>query len=236
MRDKPLGQNKKGTAYTISRRQFLRNTGLLAGGAIASTALAGCVPAGMPEASQPTAATQPTPTVIVQQKPVVLLESTEPETIDPQFGESGVSANVFTNIFEALIDYNRALEFKPRLAESYEVLDDKVTWRFKLREGIKFWNGEPFNAEAVKFTVERTLDEELRKQGLNDPFQARTGIQKVVIQDNYTVDMVLEKPNIVFPVFVHFLYMLEPNYYSSKTPEETAIAPMGTGPGYSKSG
>ena len=240
MRDKPLKQNKQAAANTISRRKFLRNTGLLAGGAIASTALAACAPAGAPEASQPTPTTatqptpttvaQPTPTVIVQQEPIVLLEATEPVTLDPQFGESGVSANVFGNIFEALTDFNRALEFKPRLAESYEVLDDKVTWRFKLREGVQFWNGEPFNAEAVKFTVERTLDEELRSQGLNDPFPERTGIQKVVIQDNYTVDLVLEQPTIVFPVFVHFLYMLEPNYYSSRSIEETAVAPMGTGP------
>ena len=192
----------------MTRRDFLRNTGLLIGGTVVTSALAGCVPTGIPEASQSTTqsttttATQPTPTVIVQQKPVVLLQGVDPETMDPHFGESGVSSNVFGNIFETLTDYNRALELKPRLAESYEVLDDKVTWRFKLREGIKFWNGEPFNAEAVKFTVERTLDEELRKQGLNDPFPTRTGVQKVVIQDNYTVDMVLEKPNIVFPVFV----------------------------------
>jgi peptide/nickel transport system substrate-binding protein len=118
----------------------------------------------------------------------------------------------------------------PVLAESYEALSDKVTWRFKLREGIKFHNGRPFNAEAVKFTIERTMDANLRRQGLNDPFPARSGVTQVRIVNNSTVDIVLAKPNIIFPVFVYFLYILEPSYYSSKSPRETAVAPVGTGP------
>ncbi|MCG8351412.1 MAG: hypothetical protein MI924_26890 [Chloroflexales bacterium] len=146
MKDKCGEQNKpdmQAPTNTLSRRQFLRMASLLAGGSITSATLAACTAADPSEVSQ--SAAQSAPTVLVRQKPVIFLESTEPETLDPQFGESGVSANVFSNIFEALTDYNRVVEFKPRLAKSYYVLYDKVTWRFKLREGIKFWNGESFN-------------------------------------------------------------------------------------------
>ena len=73
---------------------------------------------------------------------------------------------------EALIGYDKDMNPVPLLAESWQILDDKVTWRFKLRQNVKFHNGEPFNAEAVKFTIERTMNEDLRKQGLNDPFPA----------------------------------------------------------------
>ncbi len=220
----------------MTRREFLRDAALVAGGTVASAALVAC--------GAPTPETKPgatlaatvapnrvaTPTIIVKQKPIVLLQGVDPEGLDPHYGESGVSANVYYNMLEPMVQYNRKMELKPLLCESYAVLDDKVTWRFKLREGIKFWNGEPFNAEAVKFTVERTMNPDLRKAGLNDPFPARTGVAKVVVQNASTVDIVLKTPNIVFPVFTYFLYMLEPKYYSSKASKETIIAPMGTGP------
>jgi peptide/nickel transport system substrate-binding protein len=237
-----------------SRRQFLRNTILMASSAVLTSAIAACSPAVTPTAA-PAAPAAPaataasgaapaavaptavaaavkaiTPTVIVKQKPLVLLQGVDPESLDPQYGESGISAQVYSNTIESLVQYNRKMELTPLLCESYQVLDDKVTWRWKLRQGVKFWNGEPFNAEAVKYTVERTMNAELRKAGLNDPFPARTGIDKVVIQDNYTVDMILKAPNIIMPVFTYFLYILEPKYYSSHSAKETALAPMGTGP------
>lgn len=208
----------------LTRRSLLRNVALAAGGMVATSALAGCATVA------PSAPATSAPAVIVKQKPVILLQGVDPESLDPQFGESGISAAVYVNTIESLVQYNRNMELVPLLCESYQVLDDNVTWRWKLREGVTFWNGQPFNAESVKFTVERTMNEELRQQGLNDPFPSRTGIQEVIIQDNYTVDMVLAEPNIVMPVFTYFLYMLEPSYYSSKTPQETALMPMGTGP------
>ena len=100
MKDKCGEQNKpdmQAPTNTLSRRQFLRMASLLAGGSITSATLAACTAADPSEVSQ--SAAQSAPTVLVRQKPVIFLESTEPETLDPQFGESGVSANVFSNIF-----------------------------------------------------------------------------------------------------------------------------------------
>lgn len=217
----------------LTRREFLRNAALAAGGVAATAALNACVPVTAPPPAPVTGATTApvaVPTIIVKQKPVVVLQGVDPEGLDPHFGESGISANVYFNMLEALVQYDRKMQLQPLLCESYGVLDDKVTWRFKLRQGVKFWNGEPFNADAVKFTVERTMNADLRKQGLNDPFPSRTGVQKVNIQDPYTVDIVLKDPNIIMPVYTYFLYILEPKYYSTHTPAQTVLAPMGTGP------
>jgi peptide/nickel transport system substrate-binding protein len=162
--------------------------------------------------------------------PVVVMQGVDPETLDPQFGESGVMANVLGNTVEALVAYDRKMNLVPLLAESYRVLDDKRTWRVVLRQGIKFHNGRPFDVEAVKFTVDRTLDPKMRAQGLNDPFPSRSGVAQVNIVDARTVDIVLHEPNVIFPVFLSFLYILEPRYYASTPPPRTAVAPVGTGP------
>ncbi|MGI8687843.1 MAG: ABC transporter substrate-binding protein [Thermomicrobiales bacterium] len=163
-------------------------------------------------------------------KAPIVTQGVDPETLDPHFGESGISGNVFANCLEPLIGYDRKMNLVPVLAESWQTMDDKVTWRFKLRQNVQFQNGEPFNADAVKFTIDRTMDAALRAKGLNDPFPDRSGITKVNVIDPFTVDMVLKEPNIVLPVFLTFLYMLEPKYYTATPIQQTALKPIGTGP------
>jgi peptide/nickel transport system substrate-binding protein len=57
-------------------------------------------------------------------------------------------STVATSVFEGLVERDLDLELQPGLAESWEYLDDS-TLEFKLRQGVVFHNGEPFNAEAV---------------------------------------------------------------------------------------
>lgn len=193
-------------------------------GTVATNSAAGTVN------SQPGAASPTKSASAAKFKAPIVTQGVDPETLDPHFGESGISANIYQNCFETLIHYDRKMNLVPILAESWQVMDDKVTWRFKLRQNVKFQNGEPFTADAVKFTIDRTMDAGLRAKGLNDPFPDRSGITKVNVIDPNTVDLVLKEPNIVLPVFLTFLYMLEPKYYAAKSIQETALKPMGTGP------
>lgn len=213
------------TTSSFSRRQFLhRAATLLAIPAVLGT-LEACAPAA-PSAG-PTTASKP---AAASFKPPVVTQGVDPETLDPHYGESGPIGNVLNNVLEPLVHYDRNMNIVPVLAESWQVQPDQVTWRFKLRQNVKFHNGEVFNADAVKFTVDRTMDADLRAKGLNDPFPSRSGITKVSVIDAYTVDMLLKEPNIVMPVFLTFLYILEPKYYAAKSAQETSVSPIGTGP------
>lgn len=163
-------------------------------------------------------------------RPVVIVQGTDVPTLDPQFAEAGNFGNIQHHIFDFLISYNKSMEIVPDAAESFRLLPDRVTWQFKIRRGIKFWNGEPLDAKAVKFTFDRIANPELRKQGLNDPYIDRVDLLRVDIVDDYTVNFVLKQPTILFLVYTTFNPILAPGYYARTSVQETAIKPMGSGP------
>ena len=70
---------------------------------------------------------------------------------------SSIRATVGVSLFDSLVGRDRDNRIVPELAESWRLVND-TTWQLKLRRGVVFHNGEPFNAEAVRFTVERVLD------------------------------------------------------------------------------
>ncbi|MFX8223288.1 ABC transporter substrate-binding protein, partial [Acinetobacter baumannii] len=76
--------------------------------------------------------------------------------LDPTAGAASAIAEIVQyNIFETLTKINSDGSVSPLLAESWEVSPDLKTYTFKLRKGVKFQNGEPFNAAAVKFSYDR---------------------------------------------------------------------------------
>src|SRR6185437_3566097 len=92
------------------------------------------------------------------------------------------------HVYEGLTARDKDLKIIPALAESWETLEP-TRWRFHLRKGVKFHNGDPFTADDVVFSADR-----VRAQGSN--LQAYVGADvKVVKIDDYTVDFVLTKPN-----------------------------------------
>src|SRR6266850_7861392 len=80
-----------------------------------------------------------------------------PENLDPTMNLSSIRAKVGVSLFDSLVGRDADNKIVPQLAESWKALDD-VTWQFKLRHGVVFHNGEPFNADAVRFTFERVLE------------------------------------------------------------------------------
>lgn len=87
---------------------------------------------------------------------VVLAMTLEPPGLDPTAGAASAIAEIVQyNIFETLTKINPDGSVSPLLAESWEVSPDLKTYTFKLRKGVKFQNGEPFNAAAVKFSYDR---------------------------------------------------------------------------------
>ena len=110
-------------------------------------------------------------------------------SLDPPTDWAIAATWIHMNLFDCLVWRNRdTAEFEPWLAESYEAVDD-VTWRFKLRQGVTFHNGEPFNADAVVWTYERILADDKMIT-----YPQWTFIKSITPVDDYTVDFVTTAP------------------------------------------
>lgn len=117
----------------------------------------------------------------------------DPATLDPHVTSDGAAWNVFNEIFSPLFYQDIDLTFKGLLAESWDVSEDNTEITFHLREGITFHDGSEFNADSVKFTMDR-----LTEIGAKSPiYDMALGITVEVI-DPVTVKFVFEAPNAAF--------------------------------------
>lgn len=83
----------------------------------------------------------------------------ELQTLDPAQAVTISDFRILSNIYEGLVRYkDGSLDVEPGLATSWEISPDGKTYTFHLREGVKFQDGSPFNADSVKFDLDRVLD------------------------------------------------------------------------------
>ena len=129
------------------------------------------------------------------------------------------------NVTEGLVTTDDNGVVTPELAESFELMDDNLTWRFKLREGISFHNGEPFNAEAVKFSLDRIAGEEFGSLIANYFKDYAT----TTVVDDYTVEVMTAQTSPDFLVTLTSAQMVPP-VYSASYPTAQNNHPIGTGP------
>src|SRR6516165_2194389 len=95
---------------------------------------------------------------------LVVASGADAVTLDPGVSFDGQSPLIWRGVYEALLGYKgNTIEIVPELAESYNISDDKLTYTFKIRRGIKFTDGEPLDAAAVKLNIERQIK---TKQGI----------------------------------------------------------------------
>src|SRR5262245_43233386 len=156
---------------------------------------------------------------------VVIAQGVDPTTLDPQNHQETPAANLAINVFDTLLERDPDLKIVPMLAESYKNVAPTV-WEFKLRKGVKFHNGEAFDAEAVKFTVERIADPKLKLRGAT-PWAPLSHAEVV---DPYTVRIHTKAPWPILDTNVTTLPILAPKYYREKDMAHVARNPVGTGP------
>ena len=166
-----------------------------------------------------------------QPKPVVVIQSGEAATLDWHMHCDKNAHEPDRQIFDTLLRRNiKTLQLEGNLAESWRTVNE-TTWQFKLKRGVKFHNGEPFDAAAVKFSVERMLN----------PKQAAPGrtsiatIDHVDIVDTYTVNVITRAPFPLLPVRMSpghcgTVGIVPPKYLAQVGDAGFAIKPVGTGP------
>ena len=159
----------------------------------------------------------------VKKNTVTLALTLEPPVLDPTASASSSIAEITQyNIYETLTKINPDGSVSPLLAQSWEVSSDLKTYTFRLREGVRFHNGEPFTAEAVKFSFERAGDE----KSTNKDKRTFANL-KVRVIDNLTVELVTEEidPDFLFVLGQGTSIIVEP-----KSAATNSTKPVGTGP------
>ena len=124
--------------------------------------------------------------------------STEPLGLDPALVDDNDSGNVNCNIYESLLQFkDDNTEIEPCLAESWTISDDGLVYTFKLRQGVVFHDGTPFNAQAVKFNIDRQMPENLVPKMSYAPLVFGDVVSSEVL-DDYTIRITLKKPSTPF--------------------------------------
>lgn len=112
--------------------------------------------------------------------------------IDPSL-EFDTGLVVLGAVYEPLLYYNpEKNEFIPALAESWESSRNGTIWTFHLRKDAKFHDGTPVTAQAVKFSIERTLKAYIEKG--EGPGYIWECVKEIRVVDNYTVQFILNRP------------------------------------------
>ncbi len=160
-----------------------------------------------------------------EKDPLVVVQSAEPTGLDPVAHRSVPSYCVTMNIFDSLLLKTADGRNVPALAESY-VQESDTSWLFHLRAGVKFQNGEPLTADAVKYTVDKILDPASKSTRARD----LNWIDQVQVIDTLTVRITAKRP---FPLAEHYfteLQIVPPVYREKVGAQKFSDEPIGTGP------
>jgi peptide/nickel transport system substrate-binding protein len=159
----------------------------------------------------------------------------EPVALDPAQVTDLNSNRVGRRVVETLVAFaDETTQIVPGLAESWTISKDGLSYTFKLRKGISFHDGTPFNAAAVKFSIERQINPEHPANKLGKyPFAAYFfgNVKAVEVMDDSTVRFILKEPR------ASFLAILTAGAASIVSPtaamklgQDYAASPVGTGP------
>lgn len=215
--------------FDLNRRSFLAATGTVAGATLLGDALA------LQAVSEAVAATNG--------GTLVWATPAEADALDPHAMGGWIGRSITGQIFEGLLMFDlndptaTYAKLKPALAESYEVTEEGRVWTFKLRQGVKFHDGTPFDAEAVKFNVDRIMNPEapqFSKKATAYMSNFSAWLDKFEVVDPQTVRFTLKKPNYewfagTIQEYGQFLIM-SPSSIREYGNDGVALHPTGTGP------
>ena len=147
--------------------------------------------------------------------------------LDPNVAKYSSDAMFHAQVFDALVALDADMRAKPSVAESITSIDPN-TWQFKLRPGIKFTDGEPLDAAAVKYTVDRV------KRQINpdypQPHPDYANIDHADVVDALTVNIVTKTPDPLLLGRLVRMYIVPPQYVQQVGDDKFGQEPVGSGP------
>ena len=148
----------------------------------------------------------------------------EPPNLDPTAGAAAaIDEVVYANLFEGLTRFGPDGSVRPALAESWDLSEDQLTYTFHLRTGVTFHDGTGFDAEDVKFTLDRARAED----SANAQKALFAGITDVRVVDPHTVTVTLSAPDGAFPFKMAWGDAV---IVAPESAADLATKPVGTGP------
>ncbi|OGR84797.1 MAG: hypothetical protein A2901_06235 [Elusimicrobia bacterium RIFCSPLOWO2_01_FULL_54_10] len=149
-----------------------------------------------------------------------------PLTLDPHKEFAEKNHILLQQIYEGLVRFDAEGRIEPALAVSWTRID-ALRMRFKLREGVRFHNGDPFTANSVRFTVERYLDPKTGFPALG----FISSLDRAEVVDELTVDLITHYPDGLLLNRLAGFILIVPEEHVRKA-GDTALndAPVGTGP------
>lgn len=166
----------------------------------AALVLAGCAAGGAPASSGAASAPDPDAEIVVGSQ-------NEPTNLDQIYGGSSGVTEVFTgNVYEGLFKITDDATVEPLLAAETEVSEDGLVYTFTLQDDATFHSGDPVDAEAVKYSLERFISDEsiaARKRQLSV-------IDHVDVVDDKTVAVTLSQPSISFTYNLGYVWIVNP--------------------------
>jgi len=175
-----------------------------------------------PDDTTPPKTDTPAPAPAPAQK-ITLALSGEPATLDPHKSFNGNVFTVTNQIYESLLSRNPDGTLSGRLATEYKSVNP-TTWELKLRQNVKFSDGTPFNAAAVKFSLERLKDPATKAPG----GYIVTMIKEIKVVDDHTVQLITDKP--FAPLPAHLSHPVAAMVSPEGAKKDLGKEPIGTGP------
>jgi peptide/nickel transport system substrate-binding protein len=157
----------------------------------------------------------------VQGASVTLTINGEPTTLDPQARDDGNLRDVANNIYDRLLD--RTPDGKtlvPELATTLPKQTSPTTWDFTLRTGVKFTDGEPFDATAAAYSINRIIDAKFNSELLSS---VSTIVSAKAVSAT-KLEVTTKAPDPILPSRMDFIAMMAPNA------KDASSKPVGTGP------
>ncbi len=160
-------------------------------------------------------------------RPVVIASVSDISSLDPHLLDvNHPTGSVIWSLFDSLVRRGADGADLPRLATSWERRDD-LTWRFHLRQDVRFQDGTPLSASDVKYSIDR-----MGRSPFNTLTQLwpQTTLKKAVIVDAYTIDLITEQPSVTMLYWLEEAFIVPEAYYAAHDLAYVNTHPMGSGP------